>query len=109
MRKKLFYAVIPLLLCILVHYKSSAQANLVSNCYTTYKSRGDTYNSQKNYNQALQQYQYAKNCSYLTNAQRIEIDNLIAEMNKRLQGQPSQKQTVTQKVTIKREIITKKN
>ena len=94
MKKKSLYVVIPLLLCIVFHCRSSAQAKLVANCYVTYKSKGDSYSNQKNYNSALQQYQYAKNCSYLTNAQRIEIDKLIADMNKRIQGQPNQKQSV---------------
>ncbi|MBD0352882.1 MAG: hypothetical protein ICV51_18235 [Flavisolibacter sp.] len=109
MRKKSFCGMFALLLCLLMYNKSSAQASLVPNCYMTYKSKGDTYNNQKNYNSALQQYQYAKNCSYLTNVQRVEIDNLIAQM-KKLQGQTSQKQTVTTPAeNVKRVITTKKN
>ena len=98
MKKRTLYAILNLVLCMLFYHFSSAQisSSLVpnSNCYATYKSRGDTYQSQKNYNLAAQQYQLAKNCNYLTNAQRKEIDGLIDAMNKKQQQAANQQKPV---------------
>ena len=86
MKRKSFYAILNLLLCLLFYHFSSAQANL-PDCYATYKTQGDSFNLKQNYSLARQQYEIAKNCNYLTNLQRIQIDSLIADINKR-QPQP---------------------
>ena len=79
MKKKPLHKILSLGLCILFSQLLSAQAN----CYSTYKSKGDKYKNDRNYDLAAKQYQYAKNCKYLTNSQRIEIDKLIDDVNKK--------------------------
>ena len=82
MRKKAFYIISKLILCsMLLYYFSPAQ--VPADCYKTFKARGATYKSQRNYTAARQQYQTAKNCNNLTNQQRREIDSLIADINRR--------------------------
>ncbi|MDQ3842403.1 MAG: hypothetical protein M3342_00100 [Bacteroidota bacterium] len=106
MKNKYLYLLINLLLFMFSFFFSNAQKIVTApSCYDTYKSKGDTYKNQNNYNQALQQYQLAKNCNYLTNAQRKEIDDLISQMNKQLQGQTNQKQSVPAGGNIKRVYI----
>lgn len=90
MKKKCFRPIASLLLLILFYHPSNAQ-----NCYTSYKNQGDRYKTlaasqtdsyqrQTNYSLAKQQYQIARNCSYLTNAQRVLLDQLLAEVNNKL-------------------------
>ena len=95
MKNKCHRPIIIMLLFILFYHSSPAQ-----NCYTSYKNQGDNYKRladgftspadlnkrQANYSLARQQYQIARNCSYLTNAQRIEIDRLLATMNDKLKA-----------------------
>lgn len=90
MKKKCFRTIISLLSFILFYYPTSAQ-----NCYGGYKAEGDKYKvlaesqsdlnkRQANYTLARQQYQIAKNCSYLTNAQRVTLDQLLVYINEKL-------------------------
>ena len=71
---------------MLFYHFSSAQSSLVPpNCYATYKNRGDNYKAQKNLPLAVQQYEIARNCNYLTNFQRIQLDSLIGDIKRKLQ------------------------
>jgi hypothetical protein len=91
MRKRIFHTIANFLLFLLMHNFAGAQA--VQNCYANYKKQGDNYknqgiknnNDKASFSSAKQQYLYAKNCSYLTNSQRIEIDSLIKDIDTRLQ------------------------
>ena len=48
-------------------------------CYTTYKTQGDVYQTSRSYDLAIQQYQNAKYCNGLTTAQRRTLDSLIVD------------------------------
>ena len=94
MKSNPFPQVLSLLLFILFSQFLSAQ----DNCYSKYKSQGDKYKNDRNYDSAIKQYQNAKNCKYLTNSQKIEIDRLIEEVN-RMKPAPKKSPTVTRKVS----------
>jgi hypothetical protein len=67
-------------LCQLVYAQNS--------CYQKYKDQGDALKRKGDLSTAKKEYQNASNCRYLTNAQRIEIDSLIKDIDKRLPATP---------------------
>ena len=67
---------------LLFNQVSSAQRQQVD-CYNLYKQKGDSYKNSRNYDLAIQQYQSAKYCNYLSYAQRRTLDSLIADIGKR--------------------------
>ena len=72
------------LLCIFIYHSATAQVKMVKkDCYTTYKTQGDSYNNAKNYDLAIQQYQNAKYCNAISDIQRKTLDSLIADVNKK--------------------------
>jgi len=77
-------------------YSSLSQSFTATNCFATFKAAGDRYKLQNNPNSAKQQYLYARNCNYLTNVQRVQIDSLIADINRK------QRPTQIKQPTIKR-------
>lgn len=91
MKKKCFRTIISLMLLISFNHPTFSQT-----CYTIYKTQGDNYKikaespnqadsyRRQNYTLAKQQYQFARNCSYLTNTQRAALDQLLAEVSSKL-------------------------
>lgn len=67
---------------LLFHQVSSAQRKQVD-CYNSYKLKGDNYKNLRNYDLAIQQYQFAKYCNSLSYPQRRTLDSLIADINKK--------------------------
>lgn len=79
MEKAVYKIISVTVLTLFLHLWSFGQA---ANCYATYKTAGDNLKIRKEYGQAKLQYQNAKNCSYLTIAQRREIDSLITDISR---------------------------
>lgn len=79
MKKAVYKITSVTVLTLFLHLWSFGQA---ANCYSTYKTTGDNLKLKKQYGQAKLQYQNAKNCSYLTIAQRREIDSLITDISR---------------------------
>lgn len=74
------------LFLIFLYHFTSAQKMVKQDCYTTYKNQGDAYSNAKNYDLAIQQYQNAKYCNYLSDVQRRTLDSLIADVNRKRQA-----------------------
>jgi hypothetical protein len=77
-KKLLFISMVFILLGPVTIAQKSPQ-----DCYTTYKNRGDSYNNTRKYDLAVEQYQIAKKCKYLSNSQTRTLDSLIANINRR--------------------------
>jgi hypothetical protein len=72
--------------CFLFFFEnvSAQDQKLVADCYTSYKKRGDSYVSFRNYDLAVKEYQAAQLCN-ISIKQKKELDSLIADIAKRRQ------------------------
>jgi hypothetical protein len=82
--KKFLFAILTQCFLFFSQALSAQNQQLVADCFTSYKTKGDSYVSLRNFDLAIQQYQAAKYCK-INDQQKKQLDSLIADVGRRRQ------------------------